>query len=286
MKSFLKNLQRKKLNEYLRNAKRIVIKVGSARVSGEEKAINDFLFSLVGDIRFLMDEGKEVILVSSGAVAQGVKIASDASDIKITSKKTLVERQALAAIGQSHLMSLYESFFSRVNIPISQILFGLLDIKEKGGYKNLQNTFRQLLQWRILPIVNENDSIATEELKLGDNDILSALVTLLVEADLLIILTGVDGFLMNEKNVPFLTKITDEDLTHAKGPEGPGTGGMNTKLKAAKILLNANIPTAIINGKEKNSILKLILENKSGTLVSNGKDIIHADEETIKRLFV
>lgn len=277
-------MKRSDLNSYLKNAKRIIIKVGSARVSGDERLMNDFLYSLVGDIRQLFEDKKEIILVSSGAVAQGKKIMSDHSG-KTFDKKTIIERQALAAIGQSRLMSLYESFFSRVNIPISQILFGMLDMKETVGAENLRNTFNQLIGWKILPIVNENDSIATEELKLGDNDILSALVTLLMQGDLLIILTGVNGFNRDGKDVSFLQDITEKDLSFAKGPEGPGTGGMNTKLKAGKLLLAANIPTAIINGKEKHCISRLIHENKSGTLIANGKKQKRLRIEEIQRLF-
>lgn len=277
-------MKRSFLNSYIKNAKRIVVKVGSARVSGEERAMNDFLFSLAGDIRQLFDEKKEVILVSSGAVAQGKKIMTDYSG-RTFDKKTIIERQALAAIGQSHLMSLYESFFSRVNVPISQILFGMLDVKEKVGADNLRNTFNKLLSWKILPIVNENDSIATEELKLGDNDILSALVALLMEADLLIILTGVNGFNRGGKDVSFLSDVTEKDLSFAKGPDGPGTGGMNTKLKAGKLLLSANIPTVIINGREKHCILDLIENNKSGTLIANGKKPTRLKIEEIQKLF-
>ncbi|HMV43860.1 MAG TPA: glutamate 5-kinase [Leptospiraceae bacterium] len=277
-------MKRNDFNTYIKNAQRIVIKVGSARVSGDERQMNDFLYSLVGDIRQLFDDKKEIILVSSGAVAQGKKIMSDHSG-KTFDKKTIIERQALAAIGQSRLMSLYETFFSRVNIPISQILFGMLDVKETVGAENLRNTFNQLIGWKILPIVNENDSIATEELKLGDNDILSALVTLLMQADLLIILTGVNGFNRNGKDVSFLQEVSDKDLTFAKGPDGPGTGGMNTKLKAGKLLLSANIPTAIINGKEKHCITSFIQENKRGTLIANGKKPKKIKIEEIQKLF-
>ena len=277
-------MKRSDFNSYLKNAKRIVIKVGSARVSGDERAMNDFLFSLAGDIRQLFDDKKGIILVSSGAVAQGKRIMTDHSG-KVFDKKTIIERQALAAIGQSRLMSLYESFFSRVNIPISQILFGMLDVRETVGAENLRNTFNQLIGWKILPIVNENDSIATEELKLGDNDILSALVTLIMQADLLIILTGVNGFNRDGKDVPFMTDVTEKDLSFAKGPEGPGTGGMNTKLKAGKLLLNANIPTAIINGREKQCLSNFIQANKSGTLIANGKKLKKLKIEEIQKLF-
>ena len=276
-------MKRETFTNRIQSSKRIIIKVGSARLSGNTNEINDFLFSLAGDIRELRESGKKVILVSSGAIAQGKKLITEFEWIKNTTSSTSA-KQALAAMGQSRLMNLYEGIFSRANIPIAQILFGTLDIENPKGYDNLENTFNQLLDWNVLPIVNENDSIATEELKLGDNDILSALVTLLVGGDLLVILTGVDGFLRNGKKVSFMDKVTDLDLLEAKGPEGPGTGGMNTKLKAGKILLEAGIPTVILNGKELHAIKKIFSENKNGTLLANSEKR-NLNSKEIKKLF-
>jgi glutamate 5-kinase len=276
-------MKRETFTNRIQSSKRIIIKVGSARLSGNTNEINDFLFSLAGDIRELRESGKKVILVSSGAIAQGKKLITEFEWIKNTTSSTSA-KQALAAMGQSRLMNLYEGIFSRANIPIAQILFGTLDVENPKGYDNLENTFNQLLDWNVLPIVNENDSIATEELKLGDNDILSALVTLLVGGDLLVILTGVDGFLRNGKKVSFMDKVTDLDLLEAKGPEGPGTGGMNTKLKAGKILLEAGIPTVILNGKEMHAIKKIFSENKNGTLLANSEKR-NLNSKEIKQLF-
>lgn len=276
-------MKRETFTNRIQSSKRIIIKVGSARLSGNTNEINDFLFSLAGDIRELRESGKKVILVSSGAIAQGKKLIAEFEWIKSTTSSTQA-KQALAAMGQSRLMNLYEGIFSRANIPIAQILFGTLDIENAKGYDNLENTFNQLLDWNVLPIVNENDSIATEELKLGDNDILSALVTLLVGGDLLVILTGVDGFLRNGKKVSYMDRVTDIDLLEAKGPEGPGTGGMNTKLKAGKILLDAGIPTVILNGKEMHAIKKLFSENKNGTLLANSEKR-NLNGKEIKQLF-
>ena len=276
-------MKRETFTNRIQSSKRIIIKVGSARLSGNTNEINDFLFSLAGDIRELRESGKKVILVSSGAIAQGKKLITEFEWIKNTTSSTSA-KQALAAMGQSRLMNLYEGIFSRANIPIAQILFGTLDIENPKGYDNLENTFNQLLDWNVLPIVNENDSIATEELKLGDNDILSALVTLLVGGDLLVILTGVDGFLRNGKKVSFMDKVNDLDLLEAKGPEGPGTGGMNTKLKAGKILLEAGIPTVILNGKEMHAIKKIFSENKNGTLLANSEKR-NLNSKEIKQLF-
>lgn len=276
-------MKRDTFTNRIQSSKRIIIKVGSARLSGNTSEINDFLFSLAGDIRELRERGKEVILVSSGAIAQGKKLITEFEWIRNTTSSTSA-KQALAAMGQSRLMNLYEGIFSRANIPIAQILFGTLDVENPKGYDNLENTFNQLLDWNVLPIVNENDSIATEELKLGDNDILSALVTLLVGGDLLVILTGVDGFLRNGKKVSYMEKVTDLDLLEAKGPEGPGTGGMNTKLKAGKILLEAGIPTVILNGKEMHAIKKIFSENKNGTLLANSEKR-NLNSKEIKQLF-
>ncbi|PJZ45280.1 glutamate 5-kinase [Leptospira brenneri] len=261
-KDFLNSLQKAKL---------IVIKIGSARVSGEESKINDFLYDLVGDIRSLRDQGKEVILVSSGAIAQGKKLLVDqAGDQSLPNgKTTLAEKQAFAAMGQNKLLNLYESFFSRVNIPIAQILFGRKDLNEEKSFTNLKQTFRQLLNWGILPIVNENDSVSTEEINLGDNDILSAIVASIVGADLLLILTGVDGFLKENSKIDLFTEITKETENLATGPSGPGTGGMFTKINAAKLLLPFGIKTGIVNGEKKHAISQFFETENMGTLIAN-----------------
>jgi len=281
------NLSRKEYFHKIKEAKSIVIKIGSARVSGSNEKINDFLFGLAGDIRNLRDEGKEIILVSSGAIAQGKKLFSKIKTVESNQTPTLSEKQAFAAMGQNRLLNLYESFFSRVNIPIAQILFGRRDLNEDRNFINLKTTFRQLLNWGVLPIVNENDSISTEEINLGDNDILSSIVASTVGADLLLILTGVDGFLIQEKKIDLLESIGPEEEQFATGPSGPGTGGMATKLKAAKLLLPNGIYTGIINGEEKNSISRFFKDPSFGTLVAN-QNIpfkMFGEDEIQKRFF-
>ncbi|EOQ88136.1 putative glutamate 5-kinase [Leptospira yanagawae serovar Saopaulo str. Sao Paulo = ATCC 700523] len=263
---------RKDFLDSIKKAKLIVIKIGSARVSGEESKINDFLYDLVGDIRSLRDQGKEVILVSSGAIAQGKKLLAEENGRETipNGKTTLAEKQALAAMGQNKLLNLYESFFSRVNIPIAQILFGRKDLNEEKSFSNLKQTFRQLLDWGILPIVNENDSVSTEEINLGDNDILSAIVASIVGADLLLILTGVDGFLNGKEKIDLFTEISKETESLATGPSGPGTGGMFTKINAAKLLLPFGIKTGIVNGEKKHAIAEFFTKETFGTLIGNG----------------
>jgi glutamate 5-kinase len=253
----------------IKNSKIVIIKVGSARVSGDKKNVNDFLYGLTGSIRKLRDEGKKVVLVSSGAIAQGRSVYKDTFSKEIKSKVSLNEKQALAAMGQNKLMKLYENFFSQVNIPIAQILFGKADIQSEEGYKNLSNTFKKLLDWNILPIVNENDSIATEELNLGDNDLLSAMVASLLGADVLLILTSVDGYLKQGKLISYMDTVSDEEFSHALGPSGPGTGGMNTKLKAAKILLNFGVTTCILNGTDPSNMDRFFEGKGKGTVIAS-----------------
>ncbi|TGK17055.1 glutamate 5-kinase [Leptospira kmetyi] len=271
-------LTRASLSDKIRSAEMIVIKIGSARLSGPESEVNDFLFQLVSDVRHLRDMGKKVILVSSGAIARGRLLLSELPS-SISSGDSLSEKQALAAMGQNRLVNLYDSFFSKVNLSIAQILFGVLDLESKEGYKNLKNTFTQLLEWGILPVVNENDSVATEEVKFGDNDMLSALVSLIVGADLLVILTGVDGFLKEDKVVPFLDQISKEDLNLAGGPSGPGTGGMFTKLKSAGLLSESGVPTAILNGKKMHVIREFLDKNEVGTLVAPSGNRVFSEED-------
>lgn len=271
-------MERHALSDKIRSAEKIVIKVGSARLSGPASEVNDFLFQLVSDIRYLRDLGKKVILVSSGAIARGRLLLNELPS-SISAGDSLSEKQALAAMGQNRLVNLYDSFFSKVNLSIAQILFGVLDLESKEGYKNLKNTFTQLLKWGILPVVNENDSVATEEVKFGDNDMLSALVSLIVEADLLIILTGVDGFLKDGETVPFLKKIGKEDLDLAGGPSGPGTGGMFTKLKSAALLSEAGVPTAILNGNKMHVIREFLDHNSVGTLIAPSGNRIFSEED-------
>ncbi len=272
-------MNRKDFDEKIRSAHKIVIKIGSARVSGSDEEVNDFLFSLVSDIRYLRDQGKQVIIVSSGAIARGRKLLSVLPNGQIAGE-SLPEKQALAAVGQNRLVNLYDSFFSKVNLPLAQILFGAVDLETTEGFRNLKNTFDQLLEWGILPVVNENDSVATEEVNIGDNDVLSAIVSLIIKADLLVILTGVEGFIKEGKLVSLLDQVGSDELSQAGGPSGPGTGGMFTKLKAASILGEAGIPCGIIDGNRKNCVRSFVEENTLGTLVvSNGKKKDYSEEE-------
>ena len=271
--------------EKIRQAKLIVIKIGSSRISGNTEDINNFLFSLTSDVRKLRDMGKQVIIVSSGAVSQGRMIPVKNRKKGLLKKTGISEKQALAAMGQSKLMNLYESFFSKPNTPIAQILFGLHAIQDKSGFQNLKNTFKQLLDWNVVPIVNENDSISTEELQFGDNDILSSLVASITGADLLMLITGTNGFYHRKKRVPFIETITPEHMKAARGPVGPGTGGMRSKLLAADVMIHHGVPTAILPGSDQYCISRFIGGEDIGTLIDAGQQKKKMSETEIKKIF-
>ena len=272
------------LAQRIKDTKRIVIKIGSARVSNESSK-KDFLFHLTNTVRFLREQKKEVILVSSGAVASG-KLALENSKSEIASNGLdLKAKQALAAIGQIQLMKLYESYFANSNLQIAQILFGKSDLENPSSLSNLKNTFEELLKWGTIPIVNENDSTSTEEMNFGDNDFLSAMVSLIVGADMLFLLTGVDGFLVNETVVSLISKLEEIDWDSAKGPTGVGTGGMLSKLKSGGILHPYGIITSIQNGEKPNIILEYLGGKPVGTTIYNQKEKQVPSLEDVKKIF-
>jgi glutamate 5-kinase len=249
-------------------AKRVVIKIGSAVISDREGLNHDHLEALANDICTLKQRGYEVILVSSGSVAAGK------GDLGITGRpKTIPLKQAAAAIGQSRLMRCYRSAFRNRNENVAQVLLTRDDLANRRRYLNARNTLMTLLEYGIVPIINENDTVVVDEIRFGDNDNLSALVTNLVEANLLVILSDVDGLYdkdprkhadacllheverINEK-VKAMAGVDDTEL---------GTGGMATKLKAAKRATMHGVGTAIINGLTPGNLLRLFDGEDIGT---------------------
>lgn len=244
---------------------RIVLKVGtSTLVENNGQIKEEKIKNLCKEISKLKSKGHEVILVSSGAIGIGVgKLGLDKKPSDIPSK------QAVAAVGQCELMYVYDRIFSEFSITVGQMLLTGADLKSVDRHTNINNTLNKLLQYGVLPVINENDSIATDEIKVGDNDTLSAIVATSVNADLLIILSDVNGLYSADprkdksaKLIKEVYELTDEILALAGG-EGSslGTGGMVTKLKAAKICLNGNCDMAISNGENLN-LLEDIVENK------------------------
>lgn len=262
--------------ERLKNKKRIVIKIGSSSLTHPETGRLNLrkLEVLARELCDLRNQGKDVVLVSSGAIATGV------AALGMKEKPTeLKGKQACAAVGQARLMMIYQKLFSEYNQPSAQILMTKNTMVNNINRKNAQNTFNELLSLGVIPIVNENDSISTYELqsleKFGDNDTLSAVVAALIGADLLILMSDIDGLFTDDPNtnpeaefIDTVEQLDDKLLNMGKGSTGSkvGTGGMATKLTAARIATAAGSDMVIANGGDFHNIHRIVEGDKCGTL--------------------
>lgn len=256
--------------EALKKAKRIVIKVGTSTITYANGKRNfSQIDRLAREISDLQNQGKEMILVTSGAVAVGVDRMGLPGKLK-----TIPGKQAAAAVGQGVLMHTYEKFFADYGQIVAQVLITKTEAIDRHRYTNTRNTFMELMRQRVIPIVNENDVVALDELKIGDNDNMSALVAGIVDADLVIILSDVDGlYTANPQThpdaviVPEVAEITPEIEASAGGVgSARGTGGMATKIQAAKAATSSGIHLVIASGTEKNAITRVLQGEELGTL--------------------
>lgn len=263
--------------------KRIVIKVGSSLLVEDGKVRESWLQSLAADVTNLKKMGKEILIVSSGAIALGkIKLGTKNKILK------LEEKQAAASVGQIALMANYQSCFAKENINVAQILLTGDDSANRSRYLNARNTFNTLLANNIVPIVNENDTIATEEIKIGDNDRLAARIAQIINADLLILLSDIDGlYNKNPKTNPdaqFIATVENIDsaIESMAGGAGSdvGTGGMITKIKAAKMAFNLGCDTIIAKGLTSNPIQKII-DGARCTIFKSGGQKINAKKQWI-----
>lgn len=272
--------------EELKNKKRIVVKIGSSSLTHKETGFLNLekLEKLVRVLTNLCGMGKEVILVSSGAIAVGRR------KLGLASKElTLAEKQACAAVGQAQLMMTYQKLFSEYNQSVAQILMTKITMMWEENKTNATNTFHELLKLGVIPIVNENDTISTYEIQFGDNDRLSAIVTSLTDADLLILLSDIDGLYTDDphinKDAQFIDvveKLEDKYLAMGKSTSGSsvGTGGMSAKLTAAKIATYSGADMVIANAEDVNVINDIIQGKNVGTLfVANKNDDFDLIEE-------
>lgn len=250
-------------DKLLKNIKRVVIKIGTSTIATESGVIDKTMArKIAAEIKLLVSSGVHVVLVSSGAIAFGMQVLN----IKQRPKAVSI-LQACAAVGQHKLMALYDEIFGALDMHIAQILLTREDLHARNRYLNAQKTILHLLDNNVLPIINENDTVATEEIKFGDNDNLSALVANLVEADMLIILSDVDGLYDQKTVVPYVLEITQEIIKLAGGTnKHTSLGGMRTKLEAAKIVTNSGVLMVIANGKAHNIIKKIFDGEEIGTL--------------------
>lgn len=264
----------------IKNYKRIVVKVGTSTLTydtGMENLLSIEKLAMV--LSDLLNQGKEVVLVTSGAIGVGV------GRLKLKEKPhTIREKQAVAAVGQCELMHLYSKFFSEYGHLVGQILLTRDVVEDDHKRHNVINTFETLIEKGIVPIVNENDSVATDEIEFGDNDTLSAIVADIIKADLLIILSDIDGFYDSDPRtnndselLSYIEEITPEIEEYAGGVgSNRGTGGMVTKLSAAKIATSAGVDMVLCNGSDPEIIFDVLDSKEIGTLFisKKGDDII------------
>src|SRR5215831_15541443 len=266
------------------DSRRLVIKLGSNLFFNQEGVIAlGRIFSFIEDIAAARLAGRQVIVVSSGAVALG----ADALKIK-SANASLAQKQAFAAIGQSRLMNLYEQGFGKFNLTAAQVLLTEEDFSNRTRYLNLRNTLLALLDMGVVPVINENDTVSTTELAVtdrspsfGDNDKLSALVMSKLEAQLLILLSDVDGLFTDNphtnrdaKWIAEVQEITPEIESLASGKSAKGRGGMSTKLQAARIAMNSAGMAVVANGKRTAVLKRVLAGEEEGTLFVGRSDTL------------
>lgn len=257
----------------MKKVRRIVLKVGSQVLTAKGRSLHQGVFDrLAREVSIAKKKGYEVIIVSSGAIAAGM------SRLGLLEKpKTIPQKQAAAAIGQSALMWNYERAFSFHEEKVAQVLLTRDDLSNRNRYLNARNTLLTLLGFGVIPIINENDTVVVAEIKVGDNDNLSALVTSLINADLLIILSDIDGLYdrdprlsKNAKLIPLVHQVTAEMEKQASGTLSPvGIGGMVTKLQAARKAALCGVPMILANGATEGILQKILQGENVGTLFTS-----------------
>ncbi len=259
------------LRQSLKHRNRIVIKIGTSSLNHPETGALDLgkIEVLIREICDLKNAGKEVILVSSGAIGVGRQV------LHLRERPTkIAEKQACAAIGQASLMMIYQKLFHEYGHTCAQILMTKHTLTDDLSRFNAVNTFEQLLKMNATPVVNENDTVSTYEIQFGDNDSLSAEVAQLMQADLLIVFSDIDGLYSddprsnpNAEYIPFVETLDDDLMKMGKGSvSGYGTGGMETKLHAAEISTNAGVDMVIANGSDFHNVHRIIGGAQIGTL--------------------
>lgn len=258
----------------IKNIKKVIIKIGSSSLCHANGYIDQQkILYLVMQIAQLIEQGMTVVVVSSGAISAGM------GAMKLEKKpETLPQKQALAAIGQAQLMQIYEEIFQLFHLKCAQVLVNHDDFDHRQRLLNLSHTMNALIDYGVIPIVNENDALAVDEIKVGDNDTLSALLVPVIDADLLILVSDIDGLYTDNPHhnpqaqlLKYVEQIDEKIENMASGSTSKlGTGGMATKIKAAKIVNDYGKHMVIVNGQKKESLLHIFDECEEGTWF-NGK---------------
>ncbi len=271
--------------EIVSSVRRVVVKLGSSVVTNAEGLDYQIIQGFVDDLSRFMEKGKEFIIVSSGAIAAGTKRLALKGGVK-----TIPQKQAAAAVGQSRLMTTYEDAFAMHGIKVGQMLLTKDDLTHRRRYLNARNTLVTLLGWGAVPIINENDTVMVEEIQLGDNDNLSALVAALADADLLVALTDMDGLMDCDPRanpdaclIPLVDEVTPDIKKLASSvTSAVGRGGMGSKLDAAAKAGMAGVPMIIARGKVPHIIPRLLNGEVLGTLILPAKEQISARKHWIR----
>lgn len=270
------------MRQNLKYSKRIVIKAGTSILTSKDGRIPEGPLERLGaQILNLMKAGKQIVLVSSGAIAFGME------SVRLETRPREMPRlQACAAIGQGKLMHAYERFFSKHGLHTAQLLLTRDGLESRSRFLAARKTLEELFSFGALPIVNENDTIATEEIAFGDNDVLSVQVAHLIQADLLILLSDVDGFYLQDgsrvRDVQSEEEIDHELMRHLKDTKKQKTvGGMKAKLAAARIAMRLGVPLAIVNGREKEGITKFLEGEDAGTIFTASRERKNARKKWI-----
>lgn len=265
----MKNKENKR-EEILKNIQKVVVKVGTSTLTKEDGNLNvEKIKKIVLELSNLSDKGYDIVLVTSGAIGAGM------GKLNMTERpKTLHEKQALASVGQVALTHLYQMLFHEYNKTIGQLLLTKGDFSDRRRYLNARNVCNTLLKNKIIPVINENDAVVSDEIKVGDNDTLSALVAGLIDADLLIILSDVQGLYnknpqkYNDAALMEIVGDINEDIKNMAGGEGSkfGTGGMITKIIAAEMATKIGTHLVISSGENPQNITKIVEKENVGTL--------------------
>lgn len=255
---------------FISAARRIVVKIGSNVLAAPDFALDDKMVGMIStDLSKVMDQGYKLVVVSSGAILSGM------SKLSLKERPRLIkQKQAVAAVGQAALIRTYEKHFEALGKKVAQILLTNGEMSHRKRYINARNTMETLFGYNVLPIVNENDTVAVEEIKLGDNDTLSGVVSQMIEADLLIILSDVDGLYTADPNrdpnarfIPLVDTISQDIYSLAEGTASfIGTGGMVTKIRTAQAAAKSGTATIIVNGRTPSVVSRILSGEELGTL--------------------
>jgi glutamate 5-kinase len=255
--------------ELLTSTKRIAIKIGSAVLTGEDGLNLQVIEQLVDEMAQLTKKGYQLVIVTSGAIASGKHRMGFTGKLK-----NMPQKQAAAAIGQGRLMRVYSNAFGKYGLYVAQILLTLSDLTDRKRFLNIRNTLSTLIEWGVIAVINENDSVAVDEIKFGDNDHLAAMITNIIEADILINLTSTEGLYDSNpsqstkaKIIPLVKEVTAEiEAVATDETSTVGSGGMKSKVLAAKQVTAFGIPCVIASGRKKGVLQDILAGKEIGTL--------------------